>query len=199
MNRIEEILDKVPKILEAKNFIGIGSTRKVFKCENVVIKKHLHKLGHLQSINEQDVYAALSKKNLTSFLAPILYADENMAIQEYYQSVALKSGETYDIDLGQDERLTADLRKAIEEIDKNHDGFDLRDSGNYGLDQSGKLILIDYGMTKKLYEDEWVPLATAGVLPQIYFEKCQVCGQDKELRIYGENDADRRCVECGKE
>jgi hypothetical protein len=29
---------------------------------------------------------------------------------------------------------------------------DLKDSGNYGLDDVGNLILIDYGMTKKLYE-----------------------------------------------
>ena len=54
-------------------------------------------------------------------------------------------------------------------------------------------------MTKKLYEKKWVPLAEAGILPQISLEVCQSCGVKKEIRTYGREDADRRCVACGKE
>lgn len=43
-------------------------------------------------------------------------------------------------------------------------------------------------MTKILYESEWVPLAIAKNSSSNIFGKCQVCRQDKELIIYGEND-----------
>lgn len=77
---------------------------------------------------------------------------------------------------------------------------DLKDSGNYGLDDVGNLnlILIDYGMTKKLYERQWVPLAESGILPQITFAKCQSGGVEREIRTYGQEDVDIRCVACGK-
>ena len=199
MSQINDLVNKASEIMRSHNFVGIGSTRKVFKYENFVIKKHLHRIGYLQSVKEQEIYYELTQKNMAKFLAPILYTNEDIAIQPYYQSLPLKNGETYNIDLDLDKRLTSELRTAIDEIDKKYDGFDLLDRGNYGLNQNGKLILIDYGMTKMLYESEWVPLATAGILPQIFFEKCQVCRHNKELRIYGENDKDRRCIGCGKE
>lgn len=63
----------------------------------------------------------------------------------------------------------------------------------------GKLVFIDYGLSKSVYEMEWVPLAEAGILPQIDFDFCKVCGVEKELRMYGENDLDKRCYSCGKE
>ncbi len=95
--------------------------------------------------------------------------------------------------------MTEDLKAALHVIDKELDGFDFKDSGNYGLNEEGLLVLIDYGMTKKLYEEQWVPLAEAGTLPQIHFEKCRICKIEKELRMYGENDTDNRCVSCGKD
>ncbi|MFD1032167.1 protein kinase [Metaplanococcus flavidus] len=199
MNQIEEVISKVSEIMTSQNFIGIGSTRKVYRYKNLVVKKNLHKIGHLQSIKEQEMFRDLNLKGMTQYLAPVLHTDEKLSIQPFYEPLPLKNGETYNIELETDDRSTNELREVIEEIDKKYDGFDLLDSGNYGLDQDGKLILIDYGMTKKLYENEWAPLATAGILPQIYFESCQVCGREKELRIYGENDSDRRCLECGKE
>ncbi|WP_255505198.1 hypothetical protein [Lysinibacillus sphaericus] len=78
--------------------------------------------------------------------------------------------------------------EVLEILDKNFDCFDLIDSSNYGLNNYGKLVFIDYGMTKKLYEKEWVPLAEEGILPQIHFDFCIVCGLEKELRIYGDDD-----------
>lgn len=199
MSKIKELVNRVTEIMSTLEFVGIGSTRKVYKYESLVIKMHLHRIGYLQSVKEQAIYNELNQKGRGDFIAPILYVDEKITIQPFYTSLPLKNGQTYNIDLEGDKRLTQELRTVIAEIDQKYDGFDLLDSGNYGLNQNGKLILIDYGMTKMLYESEWVPLATAGILPQIFFEKCQVCGQDKELRIYGENDMDRRCVGCGKE
>ncbi|WML48465.1 hypothetical protein RCG23_25095 [Neobacillus sp. PS3-34] len=84
-------------------------------------------------------------------------------------------------------------------LDKNFDGFDLKDSSNFGLNNDGKLVYTDYGMTKSLYEKEWVPLAEEGILPQIHFDFCNVCGLEKELRMYGNNDKDKRCYRCEKE
>lgn len=84
-------------------------------------------------------------------------------------------------------------------LDQEFDSFDLKDSDNYGLNEQGKLVFIDFGMTKSLYETEWVPLAEVGVLPQIDFDFCTVCGEQKELRMYGEDDGDKRCYSCGKE
>lgn len=194
-----EIVRTVDQLMVPQNFVGIGSTRKVFRFKHWVIKKHLHEIGYLQSQNEQKIHHALKVKGLASFVAPILYLDEKISIQPYVQALPLVNGETFDIDFNTDLRISANLKTAIEEIDRVHDGFDFLDSSNYGEDERGQLILIDYGMTKTLYESKWVPLADAGVLPQIYFEPCIVCGVEKELRIYGEHDTDRRCYECGKE
>lgn len=186
-------------LFDEENFIGIGSTRKVYRIEDVVVKKHLHELGYMQSVNEQNIYNDLLAKDLANNIAPILFVNGKFAVQPFYEALPLQNGETYDLDWKADQRITTDLRQALAEISENLDGFDLKDSGNYGIDSEGKLVLIDYGMTKNLYEDQWVPLAEAEVLPQIYFEHCQVCGQEKELRIYGEADRDRRCAACGKE
>lgn len=53
-------------------------------------------------------------------------------------------------------------------------------------------------MSKDLYENQWVPLAEAATIPQIEYDLCVNCGVKKELRMYGDNDDDKRCYECGK-
>lgn len=199
MKNIIEIVRNVEQLMVPQNFVGIGSTRKVFRFKNWVIKKHLHEIGFIQSKNEQKIHHALKEKGLANYVAPILYLDEKTSIQPFVQALPLVNGETFDIDIKTDLRISASLKAAIEEIDRIHDGFDFLDSSNYGEDEHGQLMLLDYGMTKNLYETKWVPLAEAGVLPQIYFDPCTKCGVEKELRIYGENDMDRRCYECGKE
>ncbi|WP_347790146.1 hypothetical protein [Solibacillus sp. CAU 1738] len=128
-----------------------------------------------------------------------MFINERMIIQPFYEQLPLENYQTYDLDLEGDIRLTKDLKTALNIIDKELDGFDFFDSGNFGLDADGSLVLIDYGMTKAMYEKQWVPLAEAGVLPQIYFEKCSVCHIEKGLRMYGKLDIDKRCVACGKE
>ena len=181
------------------NFKGIGSTRNVYKYNDIVIKRFLHPIGYKQGLNEQYVYDFLEKEGLAEHVAKVTYLDQQMLIQPYFKPLPLENGCSYEINLIHDSRLTDDLKDAIHLIDSKLDGFDFLDSGNYGLDDKGNLILIDYGMTKKLYENEWVPLAESGILPQFFFNKCIICGLEKELRMYGDGDSDHRCIECGKE
>ena len=196
---IQYILNHLDEILTDENFTGIGSTRKAYRYGPFVIKKYLHEIGYLQTKNEAACYRTLQTRGLADHIAPILYFDEDIMIQSYCEQLPLINHCSYDLNLQEDSRLTADLKEALSVIDKELDGFDFRDSGNYGLDGDGNLLLIDYGMTKELYENRWVPLAEAGVLPQISFETCQACDLEKEIRTYGKEDTDRRCVDCGKE
>lgn len=178
--------------------IGIGSTRKVYKYKNYVIKTFLHRLGYKQSVNEMQMYDVLHKKGIAEHIAPVLFLNEHYMVQPFFQQLSLKHGCTYDLNLQSDTRVTKDLAEALKILDTELGGFDFIDSGNYGLNEQGELVLIDYGMTKKLYEQEWVPLAEAGILPQIYLKACYRCGIEKEIRLYGEHDTDIRCVACGK-
>lgn len=198
-DELHYILAHLDKILIDKNYAGIGSTRKVYKYKQFVIKEYLHEIGYFQTKNEDAFYKKLQAKGLASHVAPILYFNKDIMIQPFYTQLPLINNSSYELNLQAEPRLTADLEKALHVLDKELDGFDFRDSGNYGLDDEGHLILIDYGMTKRLYERNWVPLAEAGILPQISFEICQSCGIEKEIRTYGMEDADRRCVGCGKE
>lgn len=193
------VLENVDELIKKTEMIGIGSTRKVFRYEDLVIKTFLHPIGYEQSKIEYDMYKSLETLGLEKQIAPILYISEKYVIQPFYKQLPLINNCSYDLDLETDSRMTEDLKAALNVIDTELDGFDFKDSGNYGLDKDGNLILIDYGMTKKLYEEQWVPLAEAGTLPQIRLEKCRVCNVEKELRMYGEADTDNRCVVCGKD
>lgn len=196
---ITAVLENSEDIIINADMVGIGSTRKVYRYKEFVIKTFLHPLGLTQSKNESRMYEYLKFLKLEEHIAPVLFINQHYSVQPFYQQLPLKNNCTYDIDLETDPRITQDLKVALNILNKELDGFDFKDSGNYGLNKEGELVLIDYGMTKQLYEEQWVPLAEAGKLPQIYFEKCQVCGIEKELRMYGEADKDCRCVECGKE
>jgi len=89
--------------------------------------------------------------------------------------------------------------ECMEILDKKFDSFDLKDSSNYGINEKNELVFIDYGMSKQLYNEQWVPAVERGEVPHIEIHKCDICGIRKEIRIYGEADNDRRCLECGKE
>lgn len=197
---LEEIIDNWNSYCKDENFVGIGSTRKVYKVSNYVIKVHLHSNGYKQSQNELKVFSAMERKGLASILAKTYYVDDFISIQDFYHPLELIDNQSYEINSEIHSHLIPDLFETVmNELDKNFDCFDLKDSSNFGLNNSGKLVLTDYGMTKELYEKEWVPLAEEGLLPQIYFESCNTCGEKKELRIYGDNDIDKRCYDCGKE
>ncbi|MER2120316.1 MAG: protein kinase [Solibacillus sp.] len=196
---ISKVVENIEDLLKQAEMIGIGSTRKVYRFDDIVIKTFLHPIGYAQSKNEYEMYRSLEIQGLEKHIAPILFLSEKYVVQPFYEQLPLHNYCSYDIDLEKDPRMMVDLKTAIKVIDQELDGFDYKDSGNYGLTEEGHLILIDYGMTKKLYEEQWVPLAEAGTLPQIRFEKCRVCNIEKELRMYGENDTDNRCVSCGKD
>lgn len=196
---ISKVVENIEDLLKQADMIGIGSTRKVYRFEDIVIKTFLHPIGYVQSKNEYEMYKSLEIQRLVKHIAPILFLSEKYVVQPFYEQLPLHNHCSYDIDLENDPRMLEDLKSAIEFIDQELDGFDFKDSGNYGLNEEGHLVLIDYGMTKKLYEEQWVPLAEAGTLPQIRFEKCRVCNMEKELRMYGENDTDNRCMTCGKD
>ncbi|MEX3622948.1 protein kinase [Viridibacillus arvi] len=182
-----------------ENCIGIGSSRKVYRVDEFVIKVHLHPIGYKQSLNEIEIYEYMKARNVSDLLAEMVYVNEDICIQRYYENLELKNNQTYELNVVEDCRISPKLKALLRELDQRFDSFDLKDSSNFGLNAEGNLVLIDFGMTKNLYETEWVPLAEAGKLPQIYFEKCRVCGIEKELRMYGQKDKDRRCYDCGKQ
>lgn len=182
-----------------ENCIGIGSSRKVYRVDEFVIKVHLHPIGYKQSLNEIEIYEYMKARNVADLLAEMVYVNEDICIQRYYENLELRDNQTYELNVVEDNRMSPRLRELLRELDQRFDSFDLKDSSNFALNAKGNLVLIDFGMTKSLYETEWVPLAEAGELPQIYFEKCRACGIEKELRMYGQADKDKRCYACGKQ
>ncbi|GEN32099.1 hypothetical protein HNQ35_002550 [Cerasibacillus quisquiliarum] len=196
----KDIIENWRKYCIKDNFIGIGSTRKAFKFSHYVIKLHLHPIGHKQSQNELKIYNVMNENGLHELFAETYYVDKKFSIQKYYHPLELIDNQSFEINTTQHANLLPNrYEEVLDLLDKDFDSFDLKDSSNYGLNEEGKLIFIDYGMSKKLYEREWVPLAESGILPQIDFDYCRVCGQKRELRMYGDHDSDRRCYDCGKE
>ena len=197
---LEQLIQNWKVYCKNVNFVGIGSTRKVYRIDDYVVKVHLHTLGYKQSLNELNIYTSMVAKGLDMLLAPTYYVDESISVQKYYRPLDLKDNQTYEINEQEHTFILPTFyERVLHILDQDFDCFDLNDSSNYGLNSDGKIVFTDYGMTKSLYEQEWVPLAEEGVLPQIHFDFCNVCGLEKELRMYGENDRDSRCYECGKE
>ena len=197
---LEDIIENWSSYCKDENFVGIGSTRKVYKVSDYVIKVHLHLIGYIQSQNELRIYNAMESNGFAPLLAKTYYVDEFMSIQKYYLPLDLNDNQSYEIDSEVHNHLIPNLFESVlDELDAKFDCFDLKDSSNFELNHKRKLVFTDYGMTKSLYENKWVPLAEEGILPQIYFELCDTCGEKKELRMYGNNDSDKRCFECGKE
>lgn len=182
------------------NFIGIGSTRKAYRINDYVIKVHTHPLGYKQSLKEMEVWNYAITNDLKELFAKTFFVDELISIQKYYKPIERKNNQSFEIDMKRDQHLIPNMyEEVLFLLDKEFDSFDIKDSDNYGLNNQKKLVFIDYGMTKTLYETEWVPLADSGVLPQIHFDFCNVCGLEKELRMYGDHDQNKRCYSCGKE
>ncbi|GAA0339633.1 hypothetical protein GCM10008967_32490 [Bacillus carboniphilus] len=197
---LETIMENWNDYCKVENFVGIGSTRKVYRVGDYVVKVYLHPLGYLQSKNELDIYEAMVEKGLQGLFAQTYYVDEYISIQKYYEPLEMRNNQSFEIDMKKDEDLIPEMyEEVLLQLDKEYDCFDLKDSSNYGLNNSRKLVFIDYGMSKKLYEQQWVPLAEAGILPQIDFDYCTSCRFKKELRMYGDHDKDKRCFSCGKE
>ncbi|MFD2831354.1 protein kinase [Corticicoccus populi] len=179
-----------------ENFIGRGSTRKAYKVDDMAVKIHLHPLGRRQSENERDIYQYMKGRGWHEYFAEVYYTDETMSIQKYYPNLELIEGQSYELN----NRTHRDLLpehydEAVQILDETFDIFDIKESDNYGLNQDNKVVFIDYGMTKELYNSDWRPLAESGVLPQVEFTTCTECLREKEIRVYG-TDTGRICAEC---
>ncbi|GEL77853.1 hypothetical protein [Tenuibacillus multivorans] len=197
---MKSLIDNWRTICIKKNFIGIGSTRKVYRMNDRVIKVHLNSLGYHQSRREYEIYNDLIGTEFARLLAPIEYVDKNICLQKYYREVPMHHNQSFDIQKRSGNwSIPRNYEATIKLLDEVYDAFDLKDSSNYGIDERGELVLIDYGMSKKIYESQWVPKVENGEIPQIEFSTCEQCGEKKEIRVYGENDSDIRCVDCGKE
>ncbi len=66
---LKDTIQNWKKYCIEENFIGIGSTRKVFKVSDYVVKFHLHSIGCIQSKNELDIYNVMQKKGLQEMFA----------------------------------------------------------------------------------------------------------------------------------
>ncbi|KGX91386.1 hypothetical protein N781_04845 [Pontibacillus halophilus JSM 076056 = DSM 19796] len=180
--------------------MGIGSTRKAYRVSSYVIKVNIHPLGFVQSSKEFEIYHSMKNRELHHFLAETLYLTEDFVIQRYYPPLPLQNNQSYDVtEDALPQFHTVAFKDLLSTLDKEFDSFDLKDSSNYGWNDEGQPVLVDYGMTKEVYERQWVPLAESGELPQIEMSECTSCGLVKELRMYGSGDADKRCYSCGKQ
>lgn len=181
-------------------FIGLGSTRKVYRVNDFVIKVHLNGIGYAQSKREQLIYDHMKEMKFRHLFAAVHHVNEQFCVQDYYNEVPMDDHQSFDID----ERrgfweFPKEYDACLKVLDEEWDAFDMKDSSNYGINENKELILIDYGMSKTLYEQEWVPAAERGEIPQIEVHRCTCCGVKKEIRMYGDNDLDIRCIACGKE
>ncbi|MEY9979419.1 protein kinase [Lysinibacillus sp. RC79] len=184
---LKQIIQNWNQYCRDENFVGIGSTRKVYRVLDYVIKVHLHPIGYKQSKNELEIYTSMADKGLATLLAQTYYVDEFISVQKYYKPLELKDNQSYEVKVEEYRRLIPNLfDEVLQILDKNFDCFDLKDSSNYGLNNDSKLVFTDYGMTKSLYEKERFPLAEEGILLQIHFDFCSVCGkflQNGELSL----------------
>jgi hypothetical protein len=197
---ITDLVKNWTSICVNKNFAGIGSTRKVYRWQNYVLKVHLHEMGHLQSLRELEIYEYMKENGFGHIFAPTYFVNEKVCIQQYFEELPMYDYQTFDVNERNGFWEFPDRYKnCMQLLDDKFDAFDIRDSSNYGLNDKKELVLIDYGMSKKLYEEAWVPAAESGEVPQIAIDICECCGIEREIRMYGEHDQVKRCFACGKE
>lgn len=157
---LNELIKNWGKYCNEENFIGIGSTRKVYRIRDYVIKLHIHPLGYQQSLKEMEIWKFVIENDLKELFAKTYYVDESISVQRYYKPIELRNNQSFEIDVKREQDIIPNMYQGVLTLlDKEFDSFDLKDSGNYGLNNENRLVFIDYGMTKKLYEKEWVPLA----------------------------------------
>lgn len=86
---LEELIENWKLYCKKGNFVGIGSTRKVYRVSDYVIKVHLHPIGYNQSQNEFEIFTEMANKSLDSLLAQTYYFDDLISIQKYYAPLEL--------------------------------------------------------------------------------------------------------------
>lgn len=199
-NKIQNLIRNQSAICVEQNCIGLGSTRKVYRYGNFVIKLHLNEIGFLQSLREYKIFGQMKESQFSHLFAPVYYVEDKFSIQHFFDNIPFINEQSYDIYEEKGNWVFPQLfHECMEYLDKKWDSFDVKDSSNFGLNENNELVLIDYGMSKSLYENKWVPAAEKGDVPQIEVHICDMCKTNKEIRMYGEEDQDIRCVSCGKE
>ncbi|MCI1592886.1 hypothetical protein [Heyndrickxia oleronia] len=129
---LKQIIQNWNQYCSDDNFVGIGSTRKVYRVLDYVIKVHLHPIGYKQSLNELKIYSSMADKVLDSLLAQTYYVDEFISAQTYYRPLELKDNQSYEIKVVEHQHLIPDLfEEVLEILDKKFNCFDLKDSSNY--------------------------------------------------------------------
>lgn len=123
---ISPLLENVEQLIKNAEMIGLGSTRKVYRYDDFVIKTFLHPIGYAQSKNEYEMYKSLEALGLEKHIAPILYISEKYVVQPFYEQLPLINNSSYDVDLKTDSRMTEDLKAALNVIDTELDGFDFK-------------------------------------------------------------------------
>jgi len=197
---IAELLQDWKKHCTEENFIGIGSTRKVFRYGDYVIKVNLHEMGYSQSLKEQQIYEYMKFEGYGHLFAQVYFVNEEVCIQAYYNALPMFDHLTFDVKEREGYwKFPNQYEDCIEILDKKFDSFDFKDSSNYGLNENQELVLIDYGMSKDLYNEQWILAVERGEVPHIEVHECVICGIKKEIRTYGKTDHDKRCLKCGKE
>ncbi|WP_255505197.1 hypothetical protein [Lysinibacillus sphaericus] len=66
---IKQIIQNWNQYCRDGNFVGIGSTRKVYRVLDYVIKVHLHPIGYKQSKNELEIYTSMADKGFGRLFA----------------------------------------------------------------------------------------------------------------------------------
>lgn len=153
---IDDLKKEYKSYMSEDKFLGIGTTRAVFKInQNIVLKVHLNKLGYLQSKKEYEIYNKMDCEKYKYMLSKQYYVCEEFSVCEYAEPMECYNDAAdvwcrdnlpfvYDecdvdmlIDLLADEGIMID---------------DLSLSTNIGISKEGKLVFIDYGFTEDLYE-----------------------------------------------
>ena len=78
---ISELIHDWKKYCIDENFIGIGSTRKVFRYYEYVIKVNIHNMGYSQSLKEQQIYEYMKSEGYGHIFAPVYLVNEEVCIQ----------------------------------------------------------------------------------------------------------------------
>lgn len=153
---IEDLKKEYNSYISEDRFLGIGTTRAVFKInQNMVLKVHLNNLGYLQSKKEYEIYNKMDFEKYNYMLSKQYYFCEKYSICEYAEPLECYN-DASDVWCGDNIPFIydeCDLDELIELLsDEDIMVDDLSLSTNIGISKERKLMFIDYGFTENLYE-----------------------------------------------
>jgi len=92
---LKELIQNWGNYCIEENFIGIGSTRKVYRVRDYVIKLHLHPLGYKQSLKELEIWQYVVEKDFKDLFAKTYYVDRSISVQRYYKPLKLRNNQSF--------------------------------------------------------------------------------------------------------